>query len=180
LKQLCAMSGDAELQDAARGLSHSATISFNIGIRGDLPAEFSGLHWIYVPDPALPFYRVGFYSEISRGTTAPGSSSMYVEVGVPGDALPGVDIAGDLQPRVLDALEGLGWLDRRRIAALVVHTLECAYVHHTPDRDERVGRIRRRLGEHGIVPIGRYGQWDYTSMEDSIRSSVAAAQVLQP
>jgi protoporphyrinogen oxidase len=177
LKRLCEISGHAELAGAARQLSHSATISFNFGLRGELPGPFRGLHWVYVPDPGLPFYRVGFYSVISSGTAAAGHSSMYVEVGIPGDALQATDIAGTLQPAVIAALERLGWLDRSRIEALVVHVIECAYVHHTHDRDAVVGEIMRILDHHGVRPIGRYGQWDYTSMEDSIRSGIAAAEV---
>jgi protoporphyrinogen oxidase len=172
LRQLCIASGDEELGAAAAQLSNSATISFNIGMVGELPAQFAGLHWIYVPDRDLPFYRVGFYSEISEGTVARGCSSMYVEVGVPGHELPQVDIAGDLQPRVLHALAALGWLELPQVTALAVHTIDCAYVHHTPQRDALVAQILSRLEKHDVFPIGRYGQWDYTSMEDSIRSGL--------
>lgn len=175
LKRLCEISDDAELQALSRRLSHSATISFNIGLGGPLAGPLRGLHWVYVPDPALPFYRVGSYSSISAGTTAPGRSSLYVEVGVPGESLAQLDIAGELQPRVLAALDGLGWIDRRRIEALAVHVIECAYVHHTPDRDATLAAILRRLEHHGVVAIGRYGRWDYTSMEDAIRSGIEAA-----
>lgn len=178
LKWLCAMTDDAELRAAAARLTHSATVSFNLGLKAPLSDKFRGLHWIYVPDRDLPFYRVGFYSEISPGTAAAGTSSMYVEVGVPAEQLASLDIAGDLQPRVLAALERLGWLDRRQIAVLAVHVIECAYVHHTPERETAVSGILTQLGQHGIVPIGRYGQWDYTSMEDSIRSGIAAVKAL--
>lgn len=175
LKRLCEMAGDAELRALAQRLSHSATISFNIGLRGALPGPLRELHWVYVPDRALPFYRVGSYSAISAGTTTAGRSSLYVEVGVAGEALAGTDIAGDLQPRVLAALGKLGWVEPRDIDTLAVHVIECAYVHHTPDRDASVAAIRHRLERHGVFPIGRYGQWDYTSMEDSIRCGIAAA-----
>ncbi len=50
-----------------------------------------------------------------------------------------------------------------------------AYVHHTPDRDSTVKAILERLRNAGIFPIGRYGLWDYTSMEDSMESARAAA-----
>lgn len=176
LKWLGAMTDDADLRDAASRLTHSATVSFNLGLKTPLPDRFRGLHWIYVPDRSLPFYRVGFYSEISPGTAATGTSSMYVEVGVPSEQLATLDIAGDLQPRVLAALESLSWLDRRQVAVLAVHVIECAYVHHTPEREAAVAGMVARLGQHGIVPIGRYGLWDYTSMEDSIRSGIAAVE----
>jgi hypothetical protein len=49
-----------------------------------------------------------------------------------------------------------------------------AYVHHTPTRNESVRFILNRLKEHNVYPIGRYGLWDYTSMEDSMESARAA------
>ena len=34
----------------------------------------------------------------------------------------------------------------------------------------------RSLAEHGVYSIGRYGGWDYTSMEDSIVDGIATAR----
>jgi protoporphyrinogen oxidase len=87
-----------------------------------------------------------------------------------------VDIAGDLEPRVLDALERLGWLQREQVVCRATTVIPCAYVHHTPTRDAVVARITARLAEHGVRSIGRYGAWDYTSMEDSMLDGIAAAQ----
>jgi protoporphyrinogen oxidase len=176
LNALCAMSGDAELIAAAASLSHSATVNINLGIRGPLGPSFGDAHWIYTPQPELPFYRVGAYSNISDGTCPPGCASVYVEVGVPGNRIDRLDIAGDLEPRVLDALEQVGWLRRESIVARVTTVIRCAYVHHTPERDARVAFIEERLAAHGIRSIGRYGSWDYTSMEDSILDGIATAR----
>jgi hypothetical protein len=58
----------------------------------------------------------------------------------------------------------------------VTTVIRCAYVHHTPERDARVAFIEERLAAHGIRSIGRYGSWDYTSMEDSILDGIATAR----
>jgi protoporphyrinogen oxidase len=171
LKSLCQVVDDRELKLSAEGLSHSSTISFNIGLRGALPAEFEGVHWIYVPDRSIPFYRVGFYSNISKGTCTPGHSALYVEVGVPGAEIDRVDLVRDLQPKVIAALESLGWIDSRSIECVAIHVLRHAYVHHTDRCEHLLKQIMDRLHEYGIYPIGRYGLWDYTSMEDSMESA---------
>lgn len=171
LKSLCEMSNDADLRLAAHELSHSSTVSFNIGLRGALPSEFEGLHWIYVPDRGIPFYRVGFYSNISKGTCTPGHSALYVEVGVPGANIDMVDLVKELQPKVIAALESLGWIDSRAIECVAIHVLRHAYVHHTSHCDSLLNVIFKRLHECGVYPIGRYGLWDYTSMEDSMESA---------
>lgn len=174
LKLLCEMTVDEELAAAARELSHSSTISFNIGVRGRSQPQFNDVHWVYVPDRSIPFYRVGFYSNIGNGTCTPGYSALYVEVGLPSDDVDKLDLVHDIQPRVIQSLEGLGWLDARDIMCVVIHVMRHAYVHHTPRRDQVLATILARLREACIVPVGRYGLWDYTSMEDSMESARAA------
>jgi hypothetical protein len=113
---------------------------------------------------AIPFYRVGFYSNIGSGTCTPGLSSIYAEVGLrPGD-LDSLDLTHDLQPKVVRTLESLGWVDSRDIVCIVTHVM----------RHDAVRLILNRLKEHDVYPIGRYGLWDYTSMEDSMESARAA------
>ena len=174
LKSLCEMTNDDELVSAAAELSHSSTISFNIGVRGPLRPEFIDIHWLYVPDRSIPFYRVGFYSNIGKGTCAPGHSALYVEVGLRPEEADQTNLVHDLQPKVMRSLEQLGWVDSRKITCVVIHVMRHAYVHHTPPRDHAFETILRRLREFYVFPIGRYGLWDYTSMEDSMESARAA------
>jgi protoporphyrinogen oxidase len=174
LNDVCAMSTDPELRSAGATLSHSSTISFNIGLRGPLQPELADIHWLYVPGRSIPFYRVGFYSNIGPGTCTPGMSSLYVEVGVTSGDLDRLDLVHDLQPAVVRALENLGWIDSRDIVCVVTHVMRHAYVHHTPARNDTVRLILDRLKEHDVYAIGRYGLWDYTSMEDSMESARAA------
>jgi protoporphyrinogen oxidase len=174
LNYFCQISNDPELQSAGATLSHSSTISFNIGLRGPLEPELADIHWLYIPDREIPFYRVGFYSNIGSGTCTPGLSSMYVEVGLLPGELDSLDLTHDLQPKVVRTLESLGWLSSRDIVCVVTHVMRHAYVHHTPTRNESVRFILNRLKEHNVYPIGRYGLWDYTSMEDSMESARAA------
>lgn len=178
LKTLCALTNDSELQDAATRLSHSATISFNFGVRGLLPQELKDAHWIYVPDREIPFYRFGCYSNISEGICTPGNSAVYVEAAVPGEEIDGTDIVGPLQQRVVSALEQFGWIRSADILCSVTHVIRCAYVHHTPEREGVIDTIHSRLKQYGIYPIGRYGLWDYTGMEDSIVSAYATVKEL--
>ena len=172
LKVLCQCVEDKMLRALAQGLSHSTTIVFNLGCLGDIPDILRGIHWIYVPDRSIPFYRVGFYSNISAGTCSPGHYTLYVEVAMEPHHLKHLDIAGDLQPRVIEHLAGLGWIDRTALRSLVTHVIEYAYTHDKPDRDHQVARIVDRLEELNIYTVGRYGLWDYNSMEDSMYSAL--------
>jgi protoporphyrinogen oxidase len=174
LKSLCEMTNDRDLISASANLSHSSTISFSIGIEGRLPHDFENIHWVYVPDRDIPFYRIGFFSNIGKGMTTPGYAAMYVEVGLPSGMVAQTNLVNDLQPRVIRSLEDLGWIDSRKIVCVATHVISHAYIHHTPERDSAVENILSRLRNHSIYPIGRYGLWDYTSMEDSMESARSA------
>jgi protoporphyrinogen oxidase len=110
------------------------------------------------------------------GVCSRGSSAVYVEAAVAAGSIGRTDIVAALQPQVLTALEELRWIRREDVACLVTHVIDCAYVHHTPERERVMDEIRSRLAAHGVHLIGRYGLWDYISMEDSIESAVAAVQ----
>lgn len=176
LKTLCKLTSDPQLTAAAAGLSHSSTISFNFGVRGTLPDALKDAHWVYVPDREIPFYRFGCYSNISSAMSSHGTSAVYVEVGVPGEDIDRADIVGKTQKDVISALETLGWMRSENIICAVTHVIRCAYVHHTPERDQRVEEILSRLSSFGIHPIGRYGLWDYVGMEDSINSALSTVE----
>jgi protoporphyrinogen oxidase len=175
LNSLCQMTDEEDLVGAAKGLSHSSTISFNFGIRGALPTRFSDIHWLYVPDRSIPFYRVGFYSNIGKGLCTPGHNAIYVEVGLPSDEVDRTNLVHDLQPKVMKSLQDLGWIETRDIVCAAIHVMRHAYVHHTPYRDQIVDPVLTRLREAQVFPIGRYGLWDYTSMEDSMESARTTA-----
>ena len=178
LKALCKLTRDAQLTAAAERLSHSSTISFNFGVRGKLPSALKDAHWVYVPDRDIPFYRFGCYSNISPAMCSNGYNAVYVEVGVPGEDIDRTDIARKLQTEVIAALEKLGWVKSEDIVCTVAHVIRCAYVHHTPERDQLVRDILSRLNAAGIHPIGRYGLWDYVGMEDSISSALTTVEAL--
>jgi protoporphyrinogen oxidase len=121
---------------------------------------------------------VGSYSNISPGVCPPDCSSIYVEVGVPGDGAGEIDLAGDLVPRVDAALLELGLIRPRSIVCRVIHVIRCAYVHHTPERDRVLAWAADYLERFGVFLIGRYGRWDYIGMEDSIASGLDMARRL--
>ncbi len=176
LRDLCLCVNDPELNEWGSQLTASATVAFNIGCQAPVVKDLRDAHWIYTPDRALPYYRVGIYSNLSGGLCPRGDSAYYVEVGVPSDSVDQVDVFGRLWPRVLDSLEAAGWIDRQSIDCLVAHVMRCAYAHHTPEREAVMNQIIKRLAACGIHTMGRYGLWDYTSMEDSIQSGLETAE----
>jgi len=61
-------------------LDWSVVACLNLGVEG--AGAGGGAHWIYFPDPDVPFYRAGFPTNFSDAVAPPGTSSLYVEFGL--------------------------------------------------------------------------------------------------
>jgi hypothetical protein len=101
---------------------------------------------------------------------------VYAEIGLPPEDTDRPGLVASLESQAGDALHRLGWISRELVVCRVTHLIRCAYVHLTPERERVLPEIMPRLERHGIFPIGRYGCWDYTSMEDSILSGIETAR----
>ncbi len=178
LKRLCGLTADRDLNQWAATLSHSTTAVFNIGLRAELPGVLGEAHWVYVCDRTIPFYRLGVYSNFGASHAPPNHSAIYVETGMAGlSAGEEVDLPR-LQNAVLDALQRLQWLRVESIDCVCVNLIPCAYVHLTSQREAVLPSILQKLADHSIHPIGRYGKWDYLSIEDSMLDGIEVASGL--
>jgi len=163
--QLARMSG---LRHDARVFSWNKVLVFNLGFDRKGPRD---VHWIYYPDRALSFYRLGFYDNIFDTDRM----SMYVEIGYPAGAQ--VDVPA-MRERVLADLARVGVVDGHRLVSHHAIVLDPAYVHITQGSIAEHQRLSRELVRHGVHSIGRYGGWTYCSIEDNIVEARALAREL--
>jgi protoporphyrinogen oxidase len=133
-------------------------------------------HWAYVPEAKYPFYRVGCYSHFSAELAPPGTGSLYVELAdreepVLERVLPAV-VAGLVEMGVIAGPQAIRFARVRRI--------DCAYVIFDHAYYDAVGVIRPFLEAARIISTGRYGGWQYGSMEDALLEGRAAAARAEP
>jgi len=139
-------------------------VNVNLGVDR---ADLLPCHWAYFPEPEFPFYRVGSPTSYSGHVAPPGCSSLYVEVARRRDEP--VDEAA-LQEEVLDGLRRARILRRSdRILAREVVVLDPAYVVYDNFRRGALPGILRGLEEQEIFSTGRFGAWEYGSMESALR-----------
>jgi protoporphyrinogen oxidase len=132
---------------------------------------------VYVPEDKYPFYRVGCYSHFSEKLAPPGKSSLYVELTDRREPNPERAL-----PQIVAGLRELGLLKSEQDIELVrLRSIDHAYViydhHYRPALDV----IEPFLHAQRIVSTGRYGAWNYSSMEDALlmgKSAAADAQAL--
>jgi protoporphyrinogen oxidase len=156
----------ASVRDAASRLRWVRWRYLNLATRRAPPM---GDHWVYVPEPEIPFFRVGVFSNALPAMAPPGAGSLYVE-------LEDREGAPDL-PRIYAALTEMGALhDPSDVEFAQLRDIEYAYVVFDEDYEDARGTLLAHLDRVGIRSCGRYGSWVYNSMEDSIIQGMEAAQ----
>ena len=155
----------------ARGrLRAVRVVNVNLGVDR---ADLLPCHWAYFPEPEFPFYRVGSPTQYSRGAAPRGCSSLYVEVARRRDE-PLDETA--IFHEVLEGLERARILRRGdRILAREIRVLDPAYVIYDRYRQRALPEILEVLERCGIVSTGRFGAWEYGSMESALRQGREAA-----
>ena len=151
--------------------SSNQVLVFNLGF--DRKGR-DDVHWMYFPDPARAFDRVGWYDNILGA----GRMSLYIELGAPAGARFDAAAIDALRARVLDDLRREGIVTDH---ALVSHhhvVLDPAYVHITRASLAETARLRAALAGHGVHAVGRYGGWTYCSIEDNLIETRALARQL--
>lgn len=175
LPELLAMIDDLEpaVRAAAKKLRWCAVSSFNFGVEGDLGHR---MHWIYYPERDLPFYRAGFPSHLTPAMAPSGMSSVCAEVAYPAASFPPPPGA---EAEVEAALRRCGALPSdRRVVLRQRLDLPYAYVLFDDARRAALPPIFEALLARSIVPVGRYGAWDYLSMESTILQGKETAEYL--
>jgi protoporphyrinogen oxidase len=129
------------------------------------------LHWVYVPEERYPFYRVGCYSNFSAEMAPPGKSNLYVELA----SRQAPDLAV-LLPEVAAGLREMKLIDRPEdILFAELRRIDHAYVVFDHAYYASLEAIKPFLLEQRIVSAGRYGGWNYSSMEDALMFGRQAA-----
>jgi UDP-galactopyranose mutase len=155
----------------AKKLHAISVLNINLGI--DRPGV-SDQHWIYFPEDQYVFSRVGFPMNFSRAVAPEGTSSMYIEITHRTHEKLNVD---EMFERSVRDLQKCGILhDGDRVLTRHVLDIRFAYVVFDEHRQAHLQDLVDYLESRDIFTAGRYGRWDYYSMEDSILSGKSAAE----
>jgi len=170
------------LKDTPETLRYAASLLraigvFNINIGIDRP-NVSDQHWIYYPEGQYIFSRVGFPMNFSTAVAPAGTSSMYIEITYQPGQKPNPEEA---YARSIADLQRCGILrESDRILTRLDLDIKTAYIVFDEHRQTHLQSLIGYLESRDIHTAGRYGQWDYYSMEDSIRSGKTIAEKVAP
>jgi len=161
------------VRKAAESLECVSVLNINLGIRGSI----SDKHWIYIPEDRFSFYRIGFAHNFADSMAPAGCSSIYVEVSHP----PGRSLnTGRVVEKVVSDLVAMKVIQSEEdVITRMAIDIPYAYVIFNRARKPALGVIGRFLAKNRVFPIGRYGRWEYQSMEDAFLDGTATAAGLE-
>jgi protoporphyrinogen oxidase len=165
-------SGVPEEVRGAAGRLRSFTVTYvRVGVRGPNRQPW---HWVYLPGEEFQTYRIGSPSAVYPPLAPEGTASFYVEYSHHGERTR----AGCEAAAVEDLLRAELIFKREDVLFAEAEEIPHAYVIY----DDAYGPARKTvvdfLDTAGILLAGRYGQWEYSSMEDALLSGRATAAKL--
>lgn len=144
---------------STKGLIATGVAAVGIGMQGKVPDSLRGKHWIYIPDPRIPFFRVSVYSQYAKLNAPPGTWSLLFEVAY--DPKKGVNREKIIEHVVQSAVTHHFIPSQSDILDRFYVEAPFAYPVPTKGRDAILSRVIPALEKHHIFSYGRFGSWKY-------------------
>lgn len=156
------------------GLLDATTIvNVRVGARGRM---LTPLHWIYIPDRAVDFHRIGFPANVNARTCPPGTISLSIEYTLPESKVrKSAYVVAEDARRFLVARSIIEIEEFISISDIV---LEPAYVICRSPGRKWFSELAETLRSFDVILAGRFGLWDYLSIEGAFVSGMRAANTL--
>lgn len=164
-----------DLREASDRLRHVSIRAVNLGVRG--PPPHPEAQWIYFPESRFPFHRIGLPAALTPAMAPAGHHALVAEISF----LPESDDGREAHlEQTIAALVEIGFLaDEAAVTHARVVDIPEAYVVFDRARREILPQLYGWYLERGIVPMGRYGTWDYLAMEDSLQHGRKVAEAIR-
>jgi protoporphyrinogen oxidase len=159
-----------ELRRAGRRLRAVRVLNVCLGIDRE---NLSRAHWIYFPEPEYSFYRIGFPTSLASSMAPRGCSSVWAERSI--GRTERFDPEEVVETTASDLRRAGILRSSDRIVYSRVGVLDPAYVIYDRFRARSVPGVLQALAGHGIHAAGRFGAWEYSSMEAAIRAGAEIA-----
>jgi len=158
-----------DIKTEAKKLRWVPLYYLDIALDKKIPFDY---HWIYVPEENTPIYRVGSYTNFSDKLAPEGKSSLYVELSIRDK-----EKVEEYLPKIFDYLKKMGLvISEKDIIYYRIRHIPYAYVIYDKNYGNATKTIHSFLKDKNIISIGRYGYWNYSSMEDALEMGKEGAK----
>ena len=150
----------------------SSVINFNLGFNSP---DIGPWHWLYFPENKFPFYRLGFWNNISMSCVKPGYTGIYGESSYLHGTKTQKQIMKLAEKSANEAVNFLGLTDKNVVAQKNLH-MEYAYVIYDSWRERNLSKILNALAQLSVYSVGRFGGWNYSSMQEAFLDGQSTAE----
>jgi protoporphyrinogen oxidase len=164
----------ADVAEAMRALEYNALSSVLVAL--DRPAH-PDLSWVYLPhDDQGPANRVTYMSNYASSNAPQGKSSLLCEVTRAGRTR---EPGQELEREVLAGLERAGLIAPGEVLFTDRTSVEHAYIVFDHAYAARRAAALGWMRSAGLVPLGRFGRFEYDNSDQCvIKSRALAAELL--
>ena len=158
------------IRECAEVLKYVSVLNVNLGIKG----VTGDRHWVYVPEERFLFHRLGYSHNFSSHMAPSGCGALYLEISY--DPSVGIDKESTVSKSIED-LAVMGIIKSKEdVMAVNVIDIPYAYVVFNDDRPWVLKQIGAYMEGVAIYSAGRFGSWEYSSMEDAFMDGWKAAE----
>jgi len=160
---------------AASGMLTNGVIIVMIGL--DSPS-LQGISAVYIPDRSVIAHRVCGMGHFSPSMAPAGGSTLIAEItGRPGNGVFEMNDE-DLTKQVVGDLSRLGFFSARNVVTTEVRKFPNGYLVDTLGYSVRLKLIHEHFESIGIHLCGRFGQFEYINMDETLRRAWSLADKL--
>ncbi len=145
-------------------LKWNKVVSVGLCVVGERPKDTG--HWRYFTDPKVPFTKLIYMTEFDEYNAPANGYGLLIEIPVPSNEQIN---HRKLVVEVIDSLANVGVLKfPSTIIDYHIWEVNPAYVIFTKETPSIIEECKEFLAKYGITTLGRYGNWEYSSMAENI------------
>lgn len=175
LPTLAAIVKGIEISEAMT-LPYVGVAVVGVGMCGMPPDSLRNCHWMYIPDPKIPYFRVSVYSNYGFGNAPLGTWSLLFETTI--DPKTKIKRKNIIETTITHA-QSQGLIPSgSEIISTFFHHESFGYPIPTINRDQILSNVNTLLEHNDIVTLGRFGSWRYEegNMDDAWMQGVMWAK----
>lgn len=163
----------SDVTSCLKRLKYTSIFNLNLSVDRE---NLSDKHWIYFPERKFIFFRVGFPGNFSFKSVPKKTSSLYVEVAYREEKPINKDTVID---RIIeDLIKARILRSSDKILLRDTNDIKYGYIIYDRVRQKSVRLIKDFFSKNDIFCLGRYGSWNYMSMEDVLLAGRQVAGML--
>lgn len=152
-----------ETLSAFKKLKYLSIYNVNFGTDGNISP---GRHWIYFPQKDISFFRVGFFHNISSSLVPQGNSSLYVDMSYSSQKPVNKE---NIPEQIKKDLKQAGVISQDNgLEVKNINDVKYGYPIYDKTHSRARETILKFLRKNNVISCGRFGSWQYMSMEDVI------------